>query len=82
MVLTIILLRQIKKSQNLGGSCGGGTPVPIPNTAVKPASADDSRKAKVGRRQDFDSFFNTKKLLYVTAVCRVVRGSGRTLLFP
>jgi hypothetical protein len=28
------------------------TPVPIPNTEVKPISADDSRKAKVGRRQD------------------------------
>ena len=27
-------------------------PVPIPNTEVKPLSADDSRKAKVGRRQD------------------------------
>ena len=29
------------------------TPVPIPNTAVKPARADDSRKAKVGRCLDF-----------------------------
>ncbi len=28
------------------------TPVPIPNTEVKPLSADDSRNAKVGRRQD------------------------------
>ena len=30
---------------------GGGTPVLIPNTAVKPACADGSRKARVGRRQ-------------------------------
>ncbi len=28
------------------------TPVPIPNTEVKPLSADDSRKAKVGRCLD------------------------------
>ncbi len=39
----------------LGASSGGGTPVPIPNTAVKPSSADGSellRLARVGRRQD------------------------------
>ncbi len=35
-----------------GGHTGGATPVPIPNTAVKPARADDSRKAKVGRCLD------------------------------
>src|SRR5580698_8120381 len=29
----------------------GGTPVLIPNTAVKPICADGSRKARVGRRQ-------------------------------
>jgi hypothetical protein len=29
----------------------GGTPVLIPNTAVKPVCADGSRKARVGRRQ-------------------------------
>ena len=28
------------------------TPVPIPNTAVKPVSADDSPMAKVGRCLD------------------------------
>lgn len=33
------------------------TPDPIPNSAVKPVSADDSRKAKVGRRQNHDVFF-------------------------
>ena len=31
---------------------GGVTPVLIPNTEVKPISADDTRKGKVGRRQD------------------------------
>ncbi len=41
-----------KRRPYLGGSCSGGTPVPISNTEVKPTSADDSRKAKVGCRQD------------------------------
>ena len=50
-----------KQIQNLGASCGGGPPVPIPNTEVKPISADDSRKAKVGRRPDFVSVFCYKK---------------------
>ena len=36
-----------------GDHTGRVTPVPIPNTAVKPARADDSRKAKVGRCLDF-----------------------------
>ena len=31
---------------------GGGTPVLIPNTAVKPSRTDGSRKARVGRRQN------------------------------
>lgn len=43
--------------QRLGGSSGGGTPLPISNRAVKPASADGSAckltGARVGRRQDF-----------------------------
>lgn len=30
----------------------GGTPFPIPNRAVKPHSADGTRKGRVGRRQD------------------------------
>ena len=54
-----------ERDPNLGGFCGGGTPVPIPNTAVKPASADGSRKARVGRRQDLGLFlffiFDEKK---------------------
>ena len=36
-----------------GDYTGRVTPVPIPNTAVKPARADDSRKAKVGHCLDF-----------------------------
>lgn len=31
---------------------GGETPVPIPNTEVKLARADDTLRGKVGRRQD------------------------------
>ncbi len=45
-----------KRSHCLGGSSGGVTPDPIPNSVVKPASADGSRKARVGHRQDNDSF--------------------------
>jgi hypothetical protein len=36
-----------------GDHTGKVTPVPIPNTAVKLARADDSLTAKVGRRLDF-----------------------------
>lgn len=45
-----------KRDSNLGGFCDGGTPVPFPNTEVKPVSADGSRKARVGRRQDLGLF--------------------------
>ena len=40
----------------LGGYCEGVTPVPFPNTEVKPFCADDTtplRRGKVGRRQAF-----------------------------
>lgn len=48
----------MEKTQCLGAFCGGGTPVPIPNTAVKLASADGSLiEARVGQRQDSASFF-------------------------
>ena len=39
-----------------GDNGGGVTPVPIPNTEVKPSNADDTaslRGGKVGRRQVF-----------------------------
>jgi hypothetical protein len=41
-----------KKDHFLGDMSDWVTPVPIPNTEVKPISADDSSNAKVGRRQD------------------------------
>ena len=44
-----------------GDNGGGGIPVPIPNTEVKPSNADDTasvRGGKVGRRQAF--FVNIK----------------------
>ncbi len=50
-----------KKTQYFGGCYGGGTPVPIPNTEVKSARADDSRKAKVGSRQNSVFFYFVKK---------------------
>ena len=36
-----------------GDHTGRATPVPIPNTAVKPARADDTLTGKVGRCLDF-----------------------------
>jgi hypothetical protein len=36
-----------------GDHTGKATPVPIPNTAVKLARADDTRSGKVGRCLDF-----------------------------
>jgi hypothetical protein len=44
---------------NSGGSSDEETPVPIPNTAVKLISADDSLRVKVGHCQFID-----KALLY------------------
>jgi hypothetical protein len=38
------------KLVNLGPSSGGVTPVPIPNTVVKPTSAEDTRD--VGPREN------------------------------
>ena len=38
--------RELQKLEKVSGAHGGGVPpVPIPNTAVKPASADDSLAA-------------------------------------
>ena len=39
-----------------GDLTGGGPPVPIPNTVVKPTRADDTwalGPGKIGRRQDY-----------------------------
>src|SRR5262245_29832710 len=37
--------REPRDLDNLGGHSGGGTPLPIPNREVKPASADGTRGA-------------------------------------
>ena len=69
--------QQIKQTHSLGGLSGGVTPVPIPNTEVKPSSADDTRTqpgpGNVGRRQDCVSVFYFSG---VTPVPRVCRSSG------
>ena len=54
-----------------GGNSSDDTPVPIPNTEVKSSCADDSRKAKVGNRQDSVSFFNTCFLLFLHILTNV-----------
>ncbi len=38
---------EMKQSRHSGGSFGGATPVPIPNTEVKPASADGTARVTV-----------------------------------
>lgn len=50
------------RSYDLGINSEGGTPVPIPNTAVKPFSVDGSmalRHVRVDRCQDRGIFFMT-----------------------
>ena len=49
------LNQEVFKRHCLGGYREWGTPVPIPNTVVKPLFADDTCNiitGKVGRRQD------------------------------
>src|SRR5436190_10652347 len=38
-------LKSVTGLKSFGGDSGGGTPLPIPNRAVKPASADGTRRA-------------------------------------
>src|SRR5260221_14193997 len=39
-MLMLAMERSRSATRSSGGDCGGETPVPIPNTAVKPARAD------------------------------------------
>src|ERR1700688_825175 len=51
----VLISREIGRTVS-GGYGGGDIPVPIPNTAVKPTSADGtwgSPPGRVGRRRDF-----------------------------
>ena len=51
----VLISREIERTVS-GGYGGGDIPVPIPNTAVKPTSADGtwgSPPGRVGRRRDF-----------------------------
>src|SRR5436309_4149212 len=41
-----------------GGHSGGGTPLPIPNRAVKPASADGTRRATSRESRTPPDFFS------------------------
>ena len=54
--LTPVLITKVIGRKVSGGYGGGDIPVPIPNTAVKPTSADGtwgSPPGRVGRRRDF-----------------------------
>src|ERR1019366_7394573 len=57
-----------------GGYGGGDIPVPIPNTAVKPTSADGTwgfPSGRVGRRRDF-----LKDPHLLVGVFRILKGMG------
>jgi hypothetical protein len=54
--LTPVWITKVIERTVSGGYGGGDIPVPIPNTAVKPTSADGtwgSPPGRVGRRRDF-----------------------------
>ena len=54
--LTPVRTTKVVERKISGGYGGGDIPVPIPNTAVKPTSADGtwgSPPGRVGRRRDF-----------------------------
>ena len=61
-----------------GGHIGGVTPVPIPNTDVKPTGADDTRKGKVGRCQDFSKQRTQRQ----SAGCVVWKSPPAATCFP
>ena len=56
-----------------GGHGGGETPVPIPNTAVKPASADGTWGEAPWESRTSPGFLQTKALTPVMGLCRVRR---------
>ena len=61
----------------LGDYGGGGTPVPFPNTEVKPSRADDTAAlsgGKVGRRQAF--LFFSARAVQVAEQPFFIRGEG------
>src|SRR5439155_7742451 len=47
----------VRRRQLVGGHSGGGTPLPIPNRAVKPASADGTRGASPRESRTPPTFF-------------------------
>ncbi len=53
-------LSRISKVTRLsGGYVGGATPVPIPNTVVKPSRADGTARATVWESRSLPDFFST-----------------------
>ena len=54
-LFVFVILFEVQTEFSLSTLCWcfvrGGTPVLIPNTAVKPSRADGTRKGRVGRRQ-------------------------------
>ena len=61
------LLLVISYLLNLPGDYGGGvTPVPFPNTEVKPSSADDTAFLKGGKVGRCQAFFCKKNIVFWT----------------
>jgi hypothetical protein len=53
----------LKKHYCSGATCGGATPDPIPNSAVKPACAENTwtfGPGKIGQRRNNDAFLFEK----------------------
>src|SRR5512132_3049073 len=49
-----------RRLDNFGGHSGGGTPLPIPNREVKPASADGTRRATSRESRSPPNYLQTK----------------------
>ena len=47
-VFLSVLRKKISIFNNIGNDEVGGTPVPMPNTEVKPYDAEDTRRGKIG----------------------------------
>ena len=60
----------------LGDNSGGGTPVPIPNTVVKPTSADGTGSSGTGRVGRCQAKIHKPRTDTVRGFLFVLRNSG------
>ena len=67
------------RQQFSGGCIGRVTPVPIPNTAVKPTGADDTASFRCGKVGSRRIYINKKPAHFERAFSKLIR---RLLTFP